>query len=160
MPVKLPFRTRGQSFPPDLWTKCPSCGEMLYNKQLEKNLRVCTKCGHHFRLRAEARLALLLDEAVAIEQVREPRVDSQPEVVATIGTHTQVLLELLVVEHLVAPGAPRPEVGREVAASRAERKLDRHQAAVSGRDLRRHATQAAAPASDTPEAIAPPTSRR
>jgi acetyl-CoA carboxylase carboxyl transferase subunit beta len=34
---------------------------MLYNKQLEKNLRVCSRCGHHFRLRAEARLALLMD---------------------------------------------------------------------------------------------------
>ena len=34
---------------------------MLYNKQLERNLRVCTKCGHHFRLRADARLRLLLD---------------------------------------------------------------------------------------------------
>jgi acetyl-CoA carboxylase carboxyl transferase subunit beta len=34
---------------------------MLYNKQLEKNLRVCAKCGHHFRLRVDARLAHLLD---------------------------------------------------------------------------------------------------
>ena len=59
--VKLPFRTRGQSYPPDLWTRCPDCGEMLYNKQLEKNLRVCTTCGHHFRLRVDARLAQLLD---------------------------------------------------------------------------------------------------
>jgi acetyl-CoA carboxylase carboxyl transferase subunit beta len=61
MPVNLPFRPRRDSFPPDLWTQCPSCGEMLYNKQLEKSLRVCSRCGHHFRLRSEARLALLLD---------------------------------------------------------------------------------------------------
>jgi acetyl-CoA carboxylase carboxyl transferase beta subunit len=62
MPLKLPFRTRGQEFPPDLWTRCPSCEEMVYNKQLEKNLRVCPHCGHHFRLRADARLANLLDQ--------------------------------------------------------------------------------------------------
>ena len=62
MPVKLPFRTRRGDFPADLWTRCPSCAEMLYNKQLEKNLRVCPKCGHHFRLRVDARLAHLLDE--------------------------------------------------------------------------------------------------
>ncbi len=62
MPIKLPFRPRGESFPPDLWTKCPSCDEMLYNKQLDKNLRVCPKCEHHFRMRAEARIAQLTDQ--------------------------------------------------------------------------------------------------
>ena len=61
MPIKLPFRPRRESFPPDLWTQCPDCHEMLYNKQLEKNQRVCSKCGHHFRLRVDVRLALLLD---------------------------------------------------------------------------------------------------
>ncbi|MGC8633054.1 MAG: acetyl-CoA carboxylase carboxyltransferase subunit alpha [Candidatus Limnocylindrales bacterium] len=61
MPINLPFLPRRRDFPPDLWTKCPSCGEMLYNKQLERNLRVCPKCGHHFRLRADTRLRLLLD---------------------------------------------------------------------------------------------------
>ncbi len=62
MPIKLPsFRPRRDAYPPDLWTKCPSCGEMLFNKQLDKVLRVCPSCGHHFRLSAEARLAMLLD---------------------------------------------------------------------------------------------------
>lgn len=59
--MPLPFRPRRDSFPADLWTQCPSCGEMLYNKQLEKGLRVCSRCNHHFRLRAEARRDLLLD---------------------------------------------------------------------------------------------------
>ena len=62
MPIKLPFRQRrAEEFPPDLWTQCPNCKEMLYNKQLDKNFRVCSKCGHHLRLRVDARLALLLD---------------------------------------------------------------------------------------------------
>ncbi|HEY7598476.1 MAG TPA: acetyl-CoA carboxylase, carboxyltransferase subunit beta [Candidatus Limnocylindrales bacterium] len=61
MPIKLPFGPRRQSFPPDLWTQCPSCQEMLYNKQLEKSQRVCPRCGHHFRLRVDARLRLMLD---------------------------------------------------------------------------------------------------
>jgi acetyl-CoA carboxylase carboxyl transferase subunit beta len=62
MPIKLPsFRARRDSYPPDLWTKCPQCGDMLFNKQLEKNDRICPTCGHHFRLSAEARLEMLLD---------------------------------------------------------------------------------------------------
>jgi len=64
MPIKLPsFRPRRDAYPPDLWTKCPSCEEMLFNKQLDKVMRVCPSCGHHFRLSAEARLAHLVDHA-------------------------------------------------------------------------------------------------
>ena len=62
MPLKLPsFRARRNAYPPDLWTKCPQCEEMLFNKQLDKALRVCPNCGHHFRLSAAARLDQLLD---------------------------------------------------------------------------------------------------
>jgi acetyl-CoA carboxylase carboxyl transferase subunit beta len=68
MPIKLPFGGRRQNYPTDLWTRCPSCQEMLYNKQLDKNQRVCTRCGHHFRLRVDARLALLLDRDSFREQ--------------------------------------------------------------------------------------------
>ena len=61
-PIKLPsFRQRRDVYPPDLWTKCPSCEEMLFNKQLDKANRVCPACGHHFRLTATARIALLVD---------------------------------------------------------------------------------------------------
>jgi acetyl-CoA carboxylase carboxyl transferase subunit beta len=68
MPIKLPFGPRRQSFPPDLWTRCPGCEEMLYNKQLEKTQRVCARCGHHFRLRVDARLSQLLDRDTFKEQ--------------------------------------------------------------------------------------------
>ncbi|HYN68751.1 MAG TPA: acetyl-CoA carboxylase, carboxyltransferase subunit beta [Candidatus Eisenbacteria bacterium] len=62
MPIKLPsFRPRRDAYPPDLWTKCPTCSEMLFNKQLDKADRVCPNCGHHFRLSASARLEQLLD---------------------------------------------------------------------------------------------------
>ena len=62
MPIKLPsFRARRDVYPADLWTKCPSCETMLFNKQLDKALRVCPTCGHHFRLSAATRLAQLLD---------------------------------------------------------------------------------------------------
>jgi acetyl-CoA carboxylase carboxyl transferase subunit beta len=62
MPIKFPsFRPRRDAYPPDLWTKCPSCEEMLFNKQLDKQMRVCPSCGHHFRLSAAQRLDQLLD---------------------------------------------------------------------------------------------------
>jgi acetyl-CoA carboxylase carboxyl transferase subunit beta len=62
MPIKLPsFRPRRDAYPADLWTKCPSCEEMLFNKQLDKVMRVCPTCGHHFRLAAATRLEQLLD---------------------------------------------------------------------------------------------------
>ena len=64
MPLKLPsFRARRDVYPSDLWTQCPTCSTMLFNKQLDKNLRVCPTCGHHFRLSAAARLEHLLDPA-------------------------------------------------------------------------------------------------
>ena len=69
MPIKIPsFRPRRDAYPPDLWTKCPSCGEMLFNKQLDKVLRVCPSCGHHFRLSAQARLDQLLDHGSFAER--------------------------------------------------------------------------------------------
>jgi acetyl-CoA carboxylase carboxyl transferase subunit beta len=61
VPIRLPFRPRPEASRTDLWTSCPGCSEMIYNKQLEKNQRVCPKCGHHFRLRVDARLGYLLD---------------------------------------------------------------------------------------------------
>jgi acyl-CoA carboxylase subunit beta len=63
MPIKLPtFRARRDAYPPDLWTKCPSCESMLFNRQLDKAMRVCPTCGHHFRLSAASRLEQLLDD--------------------------------------------------------------------------------------------------
>ena len=65
MPIKLPsFRPRRDDYPPDLWTKCPSCGDMLFNKQLEKADRICPNCDHHFRLSAGARLAVFPELAL------------------------------------------------------------------------------------------------
>src|SRR5262245_839978 len=48
--------------PEGLWVKCPGCSQIIYNKDLEKNLSVCPKCGHHFRLSASERIRMLLDE--------------------------------------------------------------------------------------------------
>jgi acetyl-CoA carboxylase carboxyl transferase subunit beta len=47
--------------PEGLWVKCPSCAQVIYNKDLAASLSVCTKCGHHFRLSASERLRTLFD---------------------------------------------------------------------------------------------------
>ena len=50
--------------PEGLWVKCPSCAEVLYNKDLVANLHVCKKCSHHFRVNATERLRMLFDDGV------------------------------------------------------------------------------------------------
>jgi acetyl-CoA carboxylase carboxyl transferase subunit beta len=47
--------------PEGLWVKCPSCSQIIYNKDLAASLSVCTKCSHHFRLAANDRLKALFD---------------------------------------------------------------------------------------------------
>ena len=48
--------------PEGVWTKCEACEQVLYKVELERNLFVCPKCGHHMRIRARARLEAFLDE--------------------------------------------------------------------------------------------------
>lgn len=50
-----------KSMPEGLWTKCKNCEEIIYNKELEDNFKVCPKCGYYFRLSARERIALLLE---------------------------------------------------------------------------------------------------
>jgi acetyl-CoA carboxylase carboxyl transferase subunit beta len=52
---------RKRSVPEGLWEKCDKCGAVLYRPELEENLEVCPKCGHHRPIRARARLAAFLD---------------------------------------------------------------------------------------------------
>jgi acetyl-CoA carboxylase carboxyl transferase subunit beta len=52
---KKTVRTEG------LWIQCGSCRQAIFRKDLEENLNVCPKCGHHFRIDARRRIALLLD---------------------------------------------------------------------------------------------------
>jgi acetyl-CoA carboxylase carboxyl transferase subunit beta len=47
--------------PSGLWSKCPGCGEILYNKELERNLRVCENCDFHFLLSTGEYIGLLTD---------------------------------------------------------------------------------------------------
>jgi len=62
MPARI--RTEGgnkRSIPEGLWEKCEKCGAVLYGPELERNLEVCPKCGHHRPIGARARLKSFLD---------------------------------------------------------------------------------------------------
>ncbi len=62
LPPKIQRTGTGRkSVPEGLWTKCAACDAVLYSTDLEKNLNVCPKCGHHERLGARPRLDALLD---------------------------------------------------------------------------------------------------
>ena len=47
--------------PENLWHNCPACQQMIFHRDLEKALRVCSHCGHHMRLGAVQRLEATLD---------------------------------------------------------------------------------------------------
>lgn len=51
-----------KDIPPGLWTKCPDCGEVLFQKELDSNLRTCPHCGYHMHISAHDRLLALCDE--------------------------------------------------------------------------------------------------
>jgi acetyl-CoA carboxylase carboxyl transferase subunit beta len=53
--------TERRTVPEGLWIKCPSCETVLYKTDLEGNVNVCPKCGHHHRIGARARLNAFLD---------------------------------------------------------------------------------------------------
>lgn len=57
--------------PEGVWTKCTSCGQVLYSEELKRNMQVCPKCDHHMRINARARLLNLLDEGSAQEIAAE-----------------------------------------------------------------------------------------
>jgi acetyl-CoA carboxylase carboxyl transferase subunit beta len=60
-----------------LWLKCEKCGQIVWRKALEDNFQVCPKCGHHGRLDARARLAMLFDDG-KFEEFDQSLVSTDP----------------------------------------------------------------------------------
>ena len=60
-----PLRVEGdkkKDMPEGLWHKCPKCGEVIHELELQQNLRICRSCKHHFTLNAFERVLSLVDE--------------------------------------------------------------------------------------------------
>jgi acetyl-CoA carboxylase carboxyl transferase subunit beta len=70
-PIAAPDKT--SRVPEGLWVKCPDCDAIIYTKDLAKNLSVCSKCAHHFRLTAVERLHSLFDDEQYVELDRHLR---------------------------------------------------------------------------------------
>jgi acetyl-CoA carboxylase carboxyl transferase subunit beta len=66
-------REKRSKVPEGLWVKCENCREILYNKELARNYKICTKCGYHFRLSAHERLRMLFDDERYVEHDGELR---------------------------------------------------------------------------------------
>jgi acetyl-CoA carboxylase carboxyl transferase subunit beta len=61
MASREPVASNAQAPSDDIWLKCPSCKEIAFRKEVERNLNVCPKCGHHFRLTVGQRLSISVD---------------------------------------------------------------------------------------------------
>ncbi len=57
-----PVESKKVQMPAGLWTKCKNCEEIIYSKEIERNLNVCPKCDYHFRISARERIDLVIDE--------------------------------------------------------------------------------------------------
>ncbi len=60
-PILRALGNKTREMPSGLWTKCPSCGEVIHNFALSENLQVCPKCDHHFNLGSRERIESLID---------------------------------------------------------------------------------------------------
>lgn len=70
IPKSKIFTSRGDrknDMPKGLWTKCDECSEIIYNKVLEENFRICSKCDYHFTLGANERVESIADTNSFIE---------------------------------------------------------------------------------------------
>jgi acetyl-CoA carboxylase carboxyl transferase subunit beta len=81
-PIEKPVET---AVAEDIWVKCPGCKEIAFHKEVERNLNVCGKCGHHFRVTLSQRLSITADhgswrELFADVAIGDPLefVDSKP----------------------------------------------------------------------------------
>ena len=75
--IKSLMAGRSNETPENLWKKCPSCGDMIFHRDLQSAQNVCPQCGHHMRLGARERFAATLDGGL-YEELPQPQVPLDP----------------------------------------------------------------------------------
>ena len=68
--VKTQAPGEKRELPEGLWTKCPTCADIIYRIELEKNLWVCGRCSYHFSISARQYVDLLCDPDSFVEMWR------------------------------------------------------------------------------------------
>ena len=74
---KLSALVSRKEVPNNLWSNCPSCGNMIHHKDLNANLRVCLTCNYHFRITAEKRIEILFEKN-SFKEIELNRVTDDP----------------------------------------------------------------------------------
>jgi acetyl-CoA carboxylase carboxyl transferase subunit beta len=142
---KEPREGRLSKVPEGLWVKCDKCRQILYNKELARNFKVCPKCGFHFRLSAPERLRMLFDDEEYVEldtnlrssdplkfrdskkyrdRLREAEVNVGPSDAIVIGSGTLEGIPVVIgaMEFFFMGGSMGSVVGEKIARA-AERSL-------------------------------------
>jgi acetyl-CoA carboxylase carboxyl transferase subunit beta len=70
-------KTKKKEIPEGLWTKCPACYELIFDKELDQNLQVCPKCEHHFPIASRERIHSLV-ETCTFEEMDADMVSLDP----------------------------------------------------------------------------------
>ncbi len=133
--------------PEGLWVKCEGCKEIVYSRDLDRNLKVCPKCGYHFRIDARTRISLLLDDPDPRElfagiapvdplnfrdskryrdrlKTYQQAVGERDAVIVVQGAVEEIPVMLAVMEYRFMGGSMGSVVGEKIARA-AERALER-----------------------------------
>ena len=133
--------------PEGLWVTCEGCKEIVYSRDLDRNLKVCPKCGYHFRIDARTRVSLLLDDPDPRElfsaispvdplsfrdskryrdrlKTYQQAVGERDAVIVVQGTIEEVPVMLAVMEYRFMGGSMGSVVGEKITRA-AERALER-----------------------------------
>jgi acetyl-CoA carboxylase carboxyl transferase subunit beta len=90
-PAQVDEERADLQIPEDLWIKCPTCGELIYSRELERSAQVCPKCSYHFRVRARERIAQLSDPDSFVELHADLRPEDPLDFADGAGSYGQKL---------------------------------------------------------------------
>jgi acetyl-CoA carboxylase carboxyl transferase subunit beta len=94
---------RREDMPEGLWNKCPECGAMIHNLELQQNLHVCPHCAHHFLIGSRRRIELLADPG-SFEETEVGLVSANPLGFQGYAEKTAILREKTGLDDAVISG--------------------------------------------------------